>query len=90
MVPKYAIETTNPTIIYDALCLAKEVGMGRQPQRFSELRIVSNPLHTANHTSCFEAFHSHTYFDLFEINKEAAEQFNSLLDLYRVVSDTQL
>ena len=53
-------EDYNPTIIYDASCLAKEVGMGREPERFSELRIVSNPLHAANHTSYSEAFHSHT------------------------------
>ena len=83
-------EDYNPTIIYDASCLEKEVGMDREPEWFSELRIVSDPLHAANHTSCSEAFHSHTYFDLFEINKEAAEQFNSLLDLYRLVSHTKL
>ena len=53
-------EDNNPTIIYDASYLAKEVVMGREPERFSELRIVYNPLYADNDTSCSEAFHSHT------------------------------
>ena len=36
-------EDYNPTIIYDASCLEKEVGMDREPEWFSELRIVSDP-----------------------------------------------
>ena len=68
----YDSQDYNPTIIYDASCLAKEVGMGRESQRFSNIIIVSDLLHAANHTSCSEAFYSHTYSDLFNINKEAA------------------
>ena len=53
-------EDYNPTIIYDASCLEKEVGMDREPEWFSELRIVSDPLHTTIYTSYSEVFHSHT------------------------------
>ena len=69
----------NPTIIYNASCKAKEVGMAREPDRFMNLKIVSDPLHSANHTSCSDSFKSQTYPELHKLNKEAAEQFNSLL-----------
>ena len=36
-------EDYNPIIIYDASYLEKEVEMERQPEWFSELRIVSDP-----------------------------------------------
>ena len=48
----YDSQDYNPTIIYDASCLAKEVGMVRKLERFSNIRIVSDSFTAANNTSC--------------------------------------
>ena len=69
----------NPTIVYDASCRIKEYGLNREPERFSHLRFVTDPLHVDNHTSCSETFQSTIYSDLRKQNKEACEQFNSIL-----------
>ena len=69
----------NPTIIYDASCRIKEYGLNREPARFSSLRFATDPLHCDNHTSCSQAFQSNIYTDLKAKNKEACEQFNSVL-----------
>ena len=41
--------------------------------------ITSDPLHIGNHTTCSDAFKSKYYPELKPLNKEACEQFNSLL-----------
>ena len=41
----------NPTIIYDASCRAKEMGLNREPERFLKIKFVSDPLHVENHTT---------------------------------------
>ena len=41
--------------------------------------ITSDPLHIPNHTTCNMSFHSNKYEELKPLNKEACEQFNSLL-----------
>ena len=40
---------------------------------------TSDPLHIDNHTTCSDAFQSTLYSDMKKLNKEACEQFNSLL-----------
>ena len=72
-------ENYNPTMIYAAACRAKEVGMNREPQRFSRLRLTSDPLHNDNHTTCASSFNSNQYDKMHKMNKEACKQFNSLL-----------
>ena len=69
----------SPTIIYDASCRVKEYGLNREPARFSSLRFATDPLHCDNHTTCSQAFQSHLYSDMKAQNKEACEQFNSVL-----------
>ena len=69
----------SPTIIYDASCRIKEYGLNREPARFSGLRFVTDPLHCDNHCTCSQVFQSHIYADLKALNKEACEQFNSVL-----------
>ena len=69
----------NPNIIYDASCRVKEMGLNREPERFMNILITSDPLHIGNHTTCSDAFKSKYYPDLKPLNKEACEQFNSLL-----------
>ena len=71
----------SPTIIYDASCRVKEYGLNREPARFSLLRFATDPLHCDNHTTCSQAFQSHLYSDMKAKaqNKEACEQFNSVL-----------
>ena len=69
----------NPTIIYDASCRIKEYGLNREPFRFTQLRFATDPLHCENHTTCSESFQSTAYKDLNPLNKEACEQFNSIL-----------
>ena len=69
----------NPTIIYDASCRIKEMGLNREPERFLQMKFTSDPLHIDNHTTCSESFQSTLYSDMRKLNKEACEQFNSLL-----------
>ena len=69
----------NPTIIYDASCRIKEMGLNREPERFLQMKFTSDPLHIDNHTTCSESFQSPLYSDMRKLNKEACEQFNSLL-----------
>ena len=69
----------NPTIVYDASCRIKEMGLNREPARFLKLRFTSDPLHIDNHTTCSAAFQSTIYPDMRKLNKEACEQFNSIL-----------
>ena len=72
-------ESYNPTIIYDASCRIKEYGLNREPGRFTKLRFSTDPLHIENHSSCSESYQSTMYQDLKAQNKEACEQFNSIL-----------
>ena len=69
----------NPTIIYDASCRIKEYGLNREPARFTNIRFATDPLHSDNHTTCSQSFQSNLYSDLKAQNKEACEQFNSVL-----------
>ena len=69
----------NPTIIYDASCRIKEMGLNREPERFLQMKFTSDPLHIDNHTTCSDAFQSTLYSEMRKLNKEACEQFNSLL-----------
>ena len=48
----------NPDIIYDASCRVKEMGLNREPERFMNILITSDPLHIHNHTTCSQAFQS--------------------------------
>ena len=45
-----------PTIIYDASCRLKELGLNRELEIFSNFLITSDPLHIFNHTRCNESF----------------------------------
>ena len=72
-------EDYSPNIVYDASCRIKEYGLNREPARFSKFRFVTDPLHIDNHTSCSETFKSTLYSDLKKQNKEACEQFISIL-----------
>ena len=72
-------QSYNPTIVYDTPCKVVEVGLNREPKRIMNLRIVSDPLHADNHTACCKSFSSRMHTDLNPLNKEACEQFNSLL-----------
>ena len=56
-----------------------EIALGREPLRFMDILITSDPLHANNHTACSKSFNSSIYPNLSYINKEACEQFNSLL-----------
>ena len=69
----------QPNIIYDASCRLKELGLNREPEIFMNMLITSDPLHIPNHTTCNKSFHSNKYEELKPLNKEACEQFNSLL-----------
>ena len=69
----------NPTIIYDASCRVKELGLNCEPKRILSIRIASDPLHIDNLTTCSESFKSTYYKDMNKLNKEACEQFNGLL-----------
>ena len=69
----------NPTIIYDASCRAKEMGLNREPERFLKIKFASDPLHIENHTTCSASFQSTIHPEMKKLNKEACEQFNSLL-----------
>ena len=72
-------ESYNPVVIYDASCCLKEMGLNREPKRFLDLLICSDPVHCGNHTTCLPTFLSTKYPHLDKANKEAAEQFNSIL-----------
>ena len=54
-------------------------GLNREPARLSGLRFVTGPLHCENHSTGSQAFQSHIYADMKALNKEACEQFNSVL-----------
>ena len=41
----------NPNIFYDASCRLKEFGMNREPKRFKDLLITTDPVHCVNHTT---------------------------------------
>ena len=72
-------EWYNPNIIYHASCRVKEFGLNREPERFMNILLASDPLHIPNHTTCSESFQSILYNELKPLNKEACEQFNSLM-----------
>ena len=67
------------TIIYDANCRIKEYGLCREPARFSGLRFATGPLRCENNSTCSQAFQSHIYANMKALNKDACEQFNSVL-----------
>ena len=72
-------DSYNPTIIYDASCLAKEYGLNRELRRFMRIKICSDRFHQCNHTTCCDSFKSSEYGSLLKINTDAAEQTNSVL-----------
>ena len=57
----------------------KELELNREPEQFMNILITSDPIHIANHSTCNNAFQSIRYVDLKPLNKEACEQFNSVL-----------
>ena len=65
-------EWYNPNIIYGASCSATEMGLNRS----QTMLVASDPLHTANHTTCNESCQSK---HCEELTKGAGEHFNSLL-----------
>ena len=69
----------NPTIVFDASCLSKEVGLNRELKIYMENRSVTDNFHEENHTGCIPSFRSSLYTDLQSRNTEACEQFNALL-----------
>ena len=69
----------NPVVIYDASCRLKELGLNREPQRFLDLLVCSDPVHCDNHTPCLPTFLSTKYPQLQKANKESCEQFNAVL-----------
>ena len=69
----------NPTVIFDASCLHKEVGLNRELKLYMENRSATDNFHEDNHTSCLPGFRSSLYNDLQSRNTEACEQFNALL-----------
>ena len=75
----FILSLIDPTIIYDASCRIKEYGLNREPARFTNIRFATDPLHSDNHTTCSQSFQSNLYSDLKAQNKEACEQFNSVL-----------
>ena len=54
-------------------------GMSREPDVYSDLNVVSDPFHEPNHTTCSDSYKSTQNPKFREQNKEAAEQFNSIL-----------
>ena len=54
-------------------------GLNTEAERFMRMLITTDPLHIPNHLTCNQAFHSTQYDNLNLLNREAAEQFNSLL-----------
>ena len=69
----------NPKWIYDAACCAKEMGLNREPSRMMKTLFCTDPVHEDNHTRCLESYSSTQYRSLDALNKEACEQFNSVL-----------
>ena len=67
----------NPTIIYDASCRAKEMGLNREPGRFLKIKFASDPLHIENHTTCSAAFRSTLHAEMRKLNKKPGN--NSIL-----------
>ena len=61
------------------VCKAKEFGMNREPDVYSDFNVVSDPFHEPNHTTCSDSYKSTQNPKFREQNKEAAEQFNSIL-----------
>ena len=76
----------NPHLIYNASCIAKELGYNREPRRFMQLSISSDRFHEVNHKSFSKSFKTSEYIQLEKINCEACEQTNS--SLRRVTSST--
>ena len=56
-----------------------EYGLNRQTREWMNIRVVTDPFHQNNHTSCCESFKSTEYLNLSHVNCEACEQFNSKL-----------
>ena len=79
-------DSYNPTIVYDACCKAKEYMLNCDTRRAMNLRIVSDPFHEGNHTTCSNSFKSTRYPDMDILNKKAAEQTNK--DLRMIASTT--
>ena len=69
----------NPKWIYDASCRAKEVGLNREPKRMLNTFMCTDPVHEANHSRCSASFRSTEFANMDRLNREACEQFNSVL-----------
>ena len=61
------------------MAAADEMGLNREPERLLQMKFRSDPLHINNHTTCSDSFQSTLYSDMRKLNKEACEQFNSLI-----------
>ena len=72
-------DSYNPTINYDASCLAKKYCLNRELRRFMIIKICSDHFHQCSHTTCCDSFKSSEYGSLLKINTEAAEQTNSVI-----------
>ena len=69
----------NPKWIYDASCRAKELGLNREPHRMMKTVFATDPVHEGNHSRCSESFQSTAFQNMDKLNREACEQFNSVL-----------
>ena len=48
----------NPNIFYAASCRLKEFGLNREPRRFQQLLITTDPVHCVNHTRYVLSLHA--------------------------------
>ena len=55
------------------------MGVNREPDRFLQMKFKSDPLHIDNHSTCSDSFQSTLHSIMRKLNKEACQQFNSLL-----------
>ena len=72
--------------IFDASCLAKDLGYNIELKRFFSISITTDYFHEANHKRCSKSFKTSEYMKLMNINSEACEQTNSALQ--KITSST--
>ena len=72
--------------IFDASCLAKDLGNNIELKRFFSISITTDYFHEANHKRCSKSFKTSEYMKLMNINSEACEQTNSALQ--KITSST--
>ena len=72
--------------IFDASCLAKDLGYNIELKRFFSISITTDYFHEANHKRCSKSFKTSEYMKLMNINSEACEETNSALQ--KITSST--